>query len=144
MDLLFLCIGNPEGGDDSVGPFIANLLKKEKINVIDGQTYPENFTGKIKNLNPENLIIIDAIDMNLEPGEIRIVPKEKIGLMTISTHGIPISLLINYLQNDIKNIKLIGIQPKKMTGKISENVKKSALKLIDLIIKKDFEKLEKI
>jgi len=25
----------------------------------------------------KNLIIIDAVEMNLEPGEIRIVPKEK-------------------------------------------------------------------
>ena len=133
MNLLFLCIGNPDGGDDAVGSYIAEILKKEKIDVIDAQTYPENYTGKIKTLKPENLIIIDAIDMNLEPGEIRIVPIEKIGVMTISTHGLPLSLIIGYLEKDIKNIKLVGIQPKKISGEITQEIKKSAKELLSII-----------
>ena len=134
MKYLFVCIGNLDGGDDGVGPYITKLLKKEDFNVIDAQTYPENYTGKIKDLNPEKLIIIDAIDMGIEPGEIRIVPKEKIGLMTISTHGLPLSVIIGYLEKDIKNIKLVGIQPKAMSGELSKEIKKSAEELV-LIIK---------
>jgi len=100
MKNLVMCIGNREGGDDCLGPYIADRLKKiqnEDFFVIDCGTVPENYTSIVKNKKPKNLIIIDAVEMGLKPGEIRIVPKEKIGVMHISTHGIPISVLINYL-----------------------------------------------
>jgi len=142
-----MCIGNRDGGDDSVGPYIADVLKQEKIDdikVIDCGTTPENFTSVVKNDNPENLIIVDAVDMNLPYGEIRLVSKEKIGKFCISTHGIPISLLIDYLGKYIDKIFLIGIQPKKMNGEISEEIKKSADDLVKLILEKNIGSIKKI
>ncbi len=147
MKYLLMCIGNRDGGDDSVGPYVADILKKEKskdIEVIDAGTVPENYTGKVKKLNPEKLIIIDAIDMNLEPGEIRIVLKEKIGVMHISTHGIPISVLVNYLEQYVKEILIIGIQPKKMSGKISKTAKKAGDKLIGILKKDKINEIRKL
>jgi hydrogenase 3 maturation protease len=132
MDYLIMCIGNREGGDDAVGPYVAEKLK-DYFTVIDCGTTPENYTSIVKKHNPENLIIIDAVEMKLDPGEIRIVPKEKIGVMTISTHGIPISVLIGYLEQFVKNIFFIGIQPKTMSGKMTDMVKKSANKLVEII-----------
>ena len=134
MDYVILCIGNRYGGDDGVGPYIANKLKNHENNnyyIIDSGIIPENYTSEIKKLKPKNLILIDAVEMNLKPGEIRIIKKEKIGLMHISTHNIPISLLIKYLEKYVKNIHFIGIQSKKMSGELSKEVKKSA----DLLIK---------
>ena len=142
MKQLVLCIGNRYGGDDAVGPYIADNLKEIDFPVIDSGIAPENFTDKIKNFNPENLIIIDAIDMGLNQGDFRIVRKEKIGVMHISTHGIPISVLINYLEKFIDKITLIGIQPGKMNGDISDVVKKSADQLIDTIVKKNLNKVK--
>lgn len=142
-----MCIGNRDGGDDAVGPYIADQLKKEKlsgINVIDCGTTPENYTSIVKKENPENLIIIDAVDMNLPYGEIRLVSKEKIGKFCISTHGIPISLLIDYLEKYIDNIFFIGIQPKKMNGEMTEEIKKSADDLIKKILEKNIGSIKKI
>jgi len=140
-----MCIGNIDGGDDSVGPYIADKMKNnKKFLVINCETNPENYTSIVKKQKPDKLMIIDAVDMNLEPGEIRIVPKEKIGVMTISTHGIPVSVLINYLEQYIEKIILIGIQPKKMSGKISEDIQKSANDLIEIIKKNDLEKIKKL
>ena len=134
MDCLILCIGNREGGDDSVGPYIADRLHSNKhIAVIDGGTVPENYTSIIKKNHPKRLIIIDSVEMGLIPGEIRIVPKEKVGRMHISTHGIPISILIDYLERDIEKIIFIGIQPKTMAGNLSNKVRKSGNMLIELI-----------
>jgi len=133
MKHLIMCIGNREGGDDAVGPYVADKLKNSDIKVIDCGTTPENYTSVVKNINPTDLFIIDAVDMGLESGEIRIVPKEKIGVMTISTHGIPVSVLMNYLEQYVNNIFLIGIQPKTMSGEISDAVKKSADELLKLI-----------
>ncbi len=145
MDFVILCIGNKYGGDDGIGPYIANKLKNKEndsFSVIDCGTNPENYTSTIKRLNPKNLILIDAVEMYLRPGEIRIIEKEKIGVMHISTHNIPISLLINYLEKYVKKIFFIGIQPKRMSGKLSEEAKKSSSFLIEHIINKKIEMIK--
>ena len=133
MDFLVMCIGNPQGGDDAVGPYIARKLKELNINAIDCGTTPENYTSVVKQINPKKLIIIDAADMGLKPGEIRIVPKEKIGVMTISTHGIPTSVLMNYLEKYIKEVILIGIQPQNMSGEMTTKIKEKARFLVESI-----------
>ena len=132
---LIMCIGNRDGGDDAIGPYIADRLLQEEYSfvVLDCGTVPENFTSVVKQHNPKNLIIIDAVEMGLSPGEIRIVPKEKIGVMHISTHGIPISVLINYLESYVEQVVFIGIQPKNMSGRISKDVQKNGNKLVTTI-----------
>ena len=140
MEYLVMCIGNRDGGDDAVGPYVADKLKND-FTVIDAGTVPENYTSVVKKHDPKNLIIVDAVDMSLEPGEIRIVPKEKIGVMHISTHGIPISVLINYLEQYVENIIFIGIQPKVMSGSLTDTVKKSGDQLAKLVKSKNLEKL---
>lgn len=139
MKYIIMCIGNIYGGDDAIGPYIANRLKNienDDFMVLDCGTNPENYTSIVKKNNPDNLIIIDAVDMGLDPGEIRIVPKEKIGVMHISTHGIPISVIIGYLEKKVKNIIFIGIQPETMSGDLTKTVEKSGKQLIDIINKK--------
>jgi hydrogenase 3 maturation protease len=141
MKSLVMCIGNREGGDDAVGPYIADKLS-DVFNVIDCGTSPENYTGVVKKKNPENLIIIDAVEMGLQPGSIRIIPRDKIGVMTISTHGIPISLIIEYLEQSVKKVIFIGIQPEKMSGQMSEVVRKEADNLIRIVTSKNVEKIK--
>ena len=109
---------------------------------MDCGTVPENFTAVVKKHNPKNLIIIDAVEMNLTPGEIKIVPKEKIGVMHISTHGIPISILMKYLKQYVKNIFFVGIQPKIMSGEMSEEVKKSGDSLVKIVKERNVKKVK--
>jgi len=132
---LIMCIGNIDGGDDAIGPYIADKLMQEEgdLVVLNCGTVPENFTSVVKQHNPKNLIIVDAVEMGLDAGEIRIVPKEKIGVMLMSTHGIPISVLINYVESYVESIIFIGIQPENMSGRISEDVQKSGEKLVTII-----------
>ena len=145
MDCLIMCIGNRDGGDDAIGPYIADNLKKEETKnfvVLDCGIVPENYTSVVKQYNPKNLTIIDAVEMGLNPGEMKIVPKEKIGKMHISTHGIPISVLIGYLEQYLENILFIGLQPKTMSGEMTEIVRKSGDKLIELIKTNNLKKIE--
>ena len=137
-----MCIGNREGGDDAIGPYIADKLSGTGLEVIDCETTPENYTSVVKQKNPNQLIMIDAVDMILKPGEIRIVPKEKIGVMHVSTHGIPISVLINYLERYVKNIVLIGIQPKTMAGKLTKTIKESGDRLITIIKENNLDQIQ--
>ena len=137
-----MCIGNRDGGDDGIGPYIADYFLQQKnkdMVVLDCGTAPENFTGVIKQHKPEKLIIIDAVDMRLQPGEIRIVPPDTIGRMHISTHGIPLSVLIDYLEQFIDEIIVIGIQPGTLSGDtMSPSVVASGKKLIEMINNKTY------
>ena len=145
MDYLIMCIGNRNGGDDAIGPYAADKLKKyDDLTVLDCGTVPENYTSIVKKNKPKNLIIIDSVDMNLSPGDIRIVPKEKIGVMHISTHGIPLSVLIGYLESYIENIYLIGIQPKTTSGELTNSVRKSGEELIEIIKNKKIDQIKKL
>ncbi len=143
---LIMCIGNIDGGDDAIGPYIADKLMQEEGNlvVLNCGTVPENFTSVVKQHNPKNLIIVDAVEMGLDAGKIRIVPKEKIGVMHISTHGIPISVLISYLEQYVEKIYFIGIQPKSMSGEINKIVKKSGKELITIIKNRKIENIHKL
>ena len=139
-----MCIGNKEGGDDAVGPYVADRLKEESGDfvILDCGIVPENYTSVVKQHKPRTLIIVDAVEMMLKPGEIRIVRKEKIGMMHISTHGIPLSVLMNYLEEDVANILLIGIQPKVMFGEMTAAVKESGDKVVELIKNKKLEQIK--
>ncbi len=143
MDYLILCVGNRNGGDDAIGPYVADKLESdENIAVIDCGTVPENYTSIVKRYKPKQLVIVDAVEMNLTPGEMRIVPKEKIGRMHISTHGIPLSVLMDYLEKYVGNIFFIGIQPEKMSGELSKNVQNSGEKLVEFIKNNKIEQIE--
>lgn len=141
MKNVVMCIGNRYNGDDAIGPYVADKLKQEDLDeflILDCGIVPENFTSLVKKNNPTNLIIVDATDMGLPPGEMRRISKDMIGSMHVSTHNIPLSILVSYLEHYVKNVFIIGIQPKNMDGSMSEEVKKSGDKLVELIKNKKF------
>jgi len=76
--------------------------------------------------------------MGLSSGEMRRISKDMIGSMHVSTHNIPLSILVSYLEHYVKNVFIIGIQPENMDGSMSEAVKKSGDKLVELIKNKKF------
>lgn len=90
-------------------------LENRNVVIIDGGTVPENFTGLIKRENPTHIILIDAADMKKPAGHIKIIRRDEISQYNISTHAMPLSFLIKYLEHftDVRII-LIGIQPKEM------------------------------
>jgi hydrogenase 3 maturation protease len=144
--LVVLGIGNDMRGDDALGSLLArklsNLLKdNQDVTVYDAGTVPENFTGAIKKDNPSHIILIDAVDMKETPGFIRLITKDEIANYSISTHALPLSFLIRYLESTgTAHTLLLGIQPKNMdlSDEISIEVEKSItylLKLLDRLIK---------
>ena len=136
---MILGIGNEIKGDDAIGPIIAkkssSLFDKNKnIAVFDGGTVPENYTGLIRKENPTHIILVDAVDMKKEPGYIRVVEKEEIANYNISTHAMPVSFLIKYMETTVSaQIILIGVQPKGMgfAEPISKEVNESVEEVVD-------------
>ena len=148
--IVILGIGNEIKGDDAIGPTIAQKSsslfdKNRNIAVFDGGTVPENYTGLIRKENPTHIILVDAVDMKKEPGHIRVVRKEEIAKYNISTHAMPVSFLIKYMETTVNaQIILIGIQPKSMgfADPISKEVEKSIDDVVDTfneLIRKNFD-----
>jgi hydrogenase 3 maturation protease len=141
-----LAIGNELRGDDGLGPLFAKKLSQiindsSNVVVIDGGTVPENFTGSLRNEKPTHVILIDAVEMNGNPGDIEFIEKERISQFNVSTHAMPISFLIKYLETTSSfKIILIGIQPKKMVlgEEVTLEVENSINDLVN-IFKKSFK-----
>lgn len=119
-------------GDDGVGPFIARGFHSKGWISIDCGVAPENFTSIIKEHKPQYVVIVDAAEMGLAPGEYRRISISHADTCYISTHTIPISALLSYLKEYCKEIILIGIQPKSLDlgSEISPEVREGANKLI--------------
>ena len=132
-------IGNELKCDDGVGPFIINELKyleDSNLIIIDGQTVPENFTGKIRKEQPSHVILVDACLMGCKPGEFNIVDKDEFVNIGISTHSMSLSYFVKYLERDNDfNIIFVGIEPESMdySDKPTQIVQEGAYEFIDIL-----------
>ncbi|GEM_PF-3096914 len=76
--------------------------------------------------------------MNEDPGYIRVVQKEEIAKYNLSTHAMPVSFLIKFMESTIDaDIILVGVQPKGM--ELIENVSEEVKKSIDIVVNTIFE-----
>jgi len=140
--IVVLGIGNEIKGDDAIGPITSRKIselyhKNSDIIAFDGGTVPENYTGSIRKENPSHIILIDAVEMKETPGFIRVVEKNEIANYNISTHAMPVSFLIRYMESTIDaEIILIGIQPQSMdfSQGISNRIEKSINEVVKTFI----------
>lgn len=115
MTDVLLCVGNSMMGDDGAGPLLAEMCAARQPGawqVIDGGSAPENDVVAIRELSPDRLLIVDATDMGLNPGEIRIIDPEDIAeLFMMTTHNMPLNYLVDQLKEDVGETIFLGIQP---------------------------------
>lgn len=108
---VLLGIGNDLLGDDGVGPYIAMNLTNSHWKAFNGGSVPENFIRPLRNLAPDLLVMVDAVDMGMEPGIVRIIPANTIRDHGFGSHQMSLAHLIDLLQSFCSRIVLIGIQP---------------------------------
>jgi hydrogenase 3 maturation protease len=113
---LVVTVGNSMMGDDAAGPLLAQKMQAaplEAWEVLDGGSAPENCLYQIRESVPEQVLVIDAADMDLPPGEIRLIEAGQLEdpfLMT--THTLPLSYLVQALRDFVPRVDLVGIQPR--------------------------------
>lgn len=146
MRYVLLGIGNELKGDDGIGNKLAKGFREEGWMSIACETVPENFAGVIERERPETLVIVDAADMGIEPGEMRIIPNGKMGSSGFATHGMPLSHLVSRLQGSAGKIIFIGVQPAdvELGSCISPSVEMSRKRLISVLKKRDWESIDKL
>jgi hydrogenase 3 maturation protease len=109
-------IGNPIRMDDVVGVKIVQDLQgklPKNISLIECETVPESFMDEIIEIKPTYVLLIDAAEMGLKPGEVRLFDTEKVtNFPPISTHMLPLRVFCEYItQLSGAKITLLLIQP---------------------------------
>jgi hydrogenase 3 maturation protease len=110
-----LGIGNDLRTDDGLGLYFIDNLKIDdpRIMIENVGSVPEGFAKNLASFGAERVIMVDAADMMKPPGHIEFITKERIGGVAISTHRMPLSFLMMYLEQETGGkTLLIGIQPK--------------------------------
>ncbi|MDR0501028.1 MAG: hydrogenase maturation peptidase HycI [Coriobacteriales bacterium] len=109
-------VGNELRGDDAAGPSLAELLERKPVTgweVVDGSSVPENHVHAVRRLKPTRVLVVDAAEMGLMPGDVRRLSQELVAsqfLMT--THSLPLSFLLESLKESVTEVEFLGIQPK--------------------------------
>jgi len=106
-------IGNPCRGDDAAGSRVAQrICGAPGVHVIDAQDVPENYVRQIVRHQPDTVVLIDAVDLDSPPGSVALLEKNQTLGYWPSTHRVPVSLLVDYLERETHaHIFLIAIQP---------------------------------
>jgi hydrogenase 3 maturation protease len=113
--IAILGIGNDLRSDDGIGPYIVNTIKFDNPNVMieNVGSVPEAFSRPLAEFGATRIIMVDAADMRKSPGHIELVTKDRIGGISISTHSMPLSFLMMYLEQETGGESiLLGVQPK--------------------------------
>ncbi|MGV9168382.1 MAG: hydrogenase maturation peptidase HycI [Promethearchaeia archaeon] len=113
-----LGIGNELRTDDGLGPYIISGLQisDPDLMIEDVGSVPEAFAKPVADFEAEKVILIDAANMGKPVGHIELVTKDRIGGIAISTHSMPLSLLMTYLEerSGAQTI-LLGVQPRNVS-----------------------------
>jgi hydrogenase 3 maturation protease len=105
-------IGNEHRCDDGIGMVLARNFDAPGWISLACATAPENFTSVVKRHNPQILVMVDAAQLDLAPGAFRRVPPERIADVSVGTHSLPLSVVMDYLRPSVSGeIIFVGIQP---------------------------------
>ena len=131
-------IGNPLRGDDGFGPKLIETLKERgiKAHLFDCGTAPENYIFPILSTSCDTIILIDAADFGVSPGNIKVLNLDEITNVSFSTHNPSPRLFVDLLKmgRDGLNIFIVSIQPKTTAfgERLSEAVKTGLADLTDI------------
>jgi hydrogenase 3 maturation protease len=109
-------IGNVIKGDDGAGCVLVEKLGEDfPMPTVDCAEVPENYGGWVERRDLEAAVYVDAIDFGGEPGEVRIVPLEKMMETATSTHHLSLHYMIRFLKEEWDGeAVMVGIQPGSM------------------------------
>jgi hydrogenase maturation protease len=147
-------VGNRLWGDDGAGPELLDRLKEEwegrgrpssfqgQCFFIDAGEFPEDWLIRVIDLNPDVLLLVDAIDLHAEPGSIALLEPEMLPEdLCYSTHRLSLRTLLRLWENNGSKAFVLGIQPKDRIFKegLSPEVKMSIDSLTQYFLRRHGE-----
>jgi hydrogenase 3 maturation protease len=112
---ILLTVGNGMMGDDGAGALLAQMMGENPLEdwaVLNGGSAPENVVYRIREMNAQRVLVVDAADMNLSPGSLRLIQADRLtDPFLVTTHTLPLTFLIEALHESVPRVELLGIQP---------------------------------
>lgn len=140
--IVIMCIGNVLCGDDAAGMKLAEKISAEGLNdnitVFACSSAPENFTGAVKDCEPQKILMIDAAFMGKVPGTIGIIDPSDTSGYSFSTHMLPLKYIVDYFKASLCcSIMLAGIEPGDCVpgNRMCEQAERAVQELSDLLLK---------
>jgi hydrogenase 3 maturation protease len=113
--LAIVGIGDELLPPDRAGMRVAREIEKHHlpgVEVFLAGTVPESVTGPLRRFGPDHVIFLDAADMGNRPGMIALIDPARIQATLISTHVLPLTVVMEYVEREIgAGVTLLGIQP---------------------------------
>ena len=141
-------VGSVLRGDDAAGPFVAKLFNESPLSgwmLVEGDQTPENELGYLRRLHPKRIVMIDAAEMGLDAGEIRLIKAEDVSASFLfTTHSMPITYLLGQLEDASEELVFIGVQPAQTEffAPLTQSVRESANIIFDALRKgSDFSEI---
>jgi len=139
-DLVIVGVGNTLRGDDGVGVELARILKEsmksERAKVFIVEDKVDLIPKMLRDVNPGIILLLDAADFGGRPGEIRVMKLEEASRKAISTHELPLDLIMKAAGISAPAY-VLGIQVENLEfGKeVSPQVKAAANEVASLLLK---------
>lgn len=128
--LLFIGVGNVLKRDDGVGVVISRqIVERAGIRALTVEVSIENYIGKINSLKPDEIVIMDCMELGCEPGTCKLLNLKDIEDLTFNTHNISLGGLGDFFQYPTY---VLGIQPESIEfgDQLSSSVHDSAEQII--------------
>jgi hydrogenase maturation protease len=113
--LAIVGVGDELMPPDRLGMYAAREIGKQHLSgmrVFFAGTVPESITAPLRRYRPGQVLFLDAADMGVRPGTIAIIGPEQIQASLISTHVLPLPVVMDYIgQETGAGVTLLGIQP---------------------------------
>ena len=132
-------VGDERRGDDGVGPLAVRLLAGAGVeSVIDAGVSPELETWRIRELAPDAVLFVDAVDLGRAPGDVALLEPADLRAEGFDTHRAPLRLTMEYLESELgARCRLLAIQPRdvRQGAPMCPEVARSVEELVTLITK---------
>ena len=107
--LLFVGVGNLLKSDDGVGVVISRqIIERPAIQSLTVEVSIENYIGKINSLEPEEIVLIDCMELGSSPGTFRLLGLDDVEDITFNTHNISLGRLGDFF---LCPTYVLGVQP---------------------------------
>lgn len=108
--ILFVGIGNALKSDDAIGIYLCRQIREsnyKKVLIVESGI--EKYVGKINQISPDILLLVDCTDFGESPGFVKLVPVEDILDYSMHTHTISLRRIADFFSMPTF---VLGLQPK--------------------------------
>ena len=111
--VVYMGIGNILRGDDGIGPELVARLAGRGHCTVDAGTVPENYIRPVARLDPDTVVIVDAVSLEREPGAVELLERSEImGNTGFTTHTLSPVLVMERLEEETgARVVMLAIQP---------------------------------